>query len=573
MLSLGLVSLSQSPELLARVEAAVASQRAAVDLEPQSAAAYRALAEAYAQHKFMRAASTHLATAVALEPANAEAYRLLGTVLRRTGDEAGTRRAYDAALALDPSFGLAYFNLGNMLPRGPEQLRMYELAAELDPTHRGAWMNLANAHLSAGRVEEQLKALRWLAKIDPVEGRSRLTNALTLQERSLEVAALWKRAADAGAPPSADAVEWHAKVEAAAAGAEAAPEKCLARRCIEGFEEAARLPAAPVARVTSDDGVLTTAGGTLSSVEELLLAAEPTLIAGGARGWPPTETWDAAYLSGEAGADELEVTVQPVAGAFEVHPDRIERPPKTNVRVADFVRLLALRRDVNLTLYSRQAPLWSLPRLLADLRPNPWMERLRLKSLNVWLGDGHFRNTLHFDPHDNFLCQTKGSKLVLLWEPAQADNLYYADRLDVQAKFSARRGEYDRRETDIVSSNTASVNMAAPDLAAFPKLADALKVVRAVTVAAGDCLYLPRRWHHHVFTEADPDEGFNAAVNIWIDREKTLQEHHEVTAGLHHAYHGGRPTFADVLAAIGGGSKAKVKLVPHPEHGLAHDEL
>ena len=201
------------------------------------------------------------------------------------------------------------------------------------------------------------------------------------------------------------------------------------------------------------------------------------------------------------------------------------------------------------------------------------MERLRLKSLNVWLGDGHFRNTLHFDPHDNFLCQTKGSKLVLLWEPSQADNLYYADRLDVQAKFSARRGEYDRRETDIVSSNTASVNMAAPDLAAFPKLADALKAVRAVTVAAGDCLYLPRRWHHHVFTEADPDEGFNAAVNIWIDREKTLQEHHEVTAGLHHAYHGGRPTFADVLAAIGGGTKAKVKLVPHPEHGLAHDEL
>ena len=63
--------------------------------------------------------------------------------------------------------------------------------------------------------------------------------------------------------------------------------------------------------------------------------------------------------------------------------------------------------------------------------------------------DGHFRNTLHFDPHDNFLCQTKGSKLVLLWEPSQADNLYYADRLDVQAKFSARRGEYDRRETPL----------------------------------------------------------------------------------------------------------------------------
>ena len=232
-------------------------------------------------------------------------------------------------------------------------------------------------------------------------------------------------------------------------------------------------------------------------------------------------------------------------------------------------RLLALRRDVNLTLYSRQAPLWSLPRLLADLRPNPWMERLRLKSLNVWLGDGHFRNTLHFDPHDNFLCQTKGSKLVLLWEPSQADNLYYADRLDVQAKFSARRGEYDRRETDIVSSNTASVNMAAPDLAAFPKLADALKVVRAVTVAAGDCLYLPRRWHHHVFTEADPDEGFNAAVNIWIDREKTLQEHHEVTAGPPRVPAAAR--LADVRR-VGGGRRQGSSWC-RIQAGLAHDEL
>ena len=388
------------------------------------------------------------------------------------------------------------------------------------------------------------------------------------EERSLGGGAVEARGRR-GRAAGADAVEWHV-LEAAAAAPMPRP-KSAWRAATEGFEEAARLPAAPVARVTSDDGVLTTAGGTLSSVEELLLAAEPADR--GRRALAAGQTWDAAYLSGEAGADELEVTVQPVAGAFEVHPDRIERPPKTNVRVADFVRLLALRRDVNLTLYSRQAPLWSLPRLLADLRPNPWMERLRLKSLNVWLGDGHFRNTLHFDPHDNFLCQTKGSKLVLLWEPSQADNLYYADRLDVQAKFSARRGEYDRRETDIVSSNTASVNMAAPDLAAFPKLADALKAVRAVTVAAGDCLYLPRRWHHHVFTEADPDEGFNAAVNIWIDREKTLQEHHEVTAGLHHAYHGGRrplPTCSPRSAAV---RRRRSKLVPHPEHGLAHDEL
>ena len=359
MLSLGLVSSSQSPELLARVEAAVASQRAAVDLEPQSAAAYRALAEAYAQHKFMRAASTHLATAVALEPANAEAYRLLGTVLRRTGDEAGTRRAYDAALALDPSFGRdAYFNLGT-LTRGPEQLKMYELAAELDPTHRGAWMNLANAHLSAGRVEEQLKALRWLAKIDPVEGRSRLTNALTLQERSLEVAR-----AEARGRRGRAAERRRGRVARKGKRRRRAPRPRPKRSAWRAAASRASRRRRGCRRRRSRASRRTTRAHD---------GRRHALIGGGAaaRGGAHADRRRRARLaagrdvgrgvrSGEAGAD-FAVTVQSVAGAFEVHPDRIERPPKTNVRVADFVRLLALRRDVNLTLYGAAGAAGTLP--------------------------------------------------------------------------------------------------------------------------------------------------------------------------------------------------------------------
>ena len=31
-----------------------------------------------------------------------------------------------------------------------------------------------------------------------------------------------------------------------------------------------------------------------------------------------------------------------------------------------------------------------------------------------------------------------------------------------------------------------------------------------------DCLFLPRGWHHHVFSEADPISGSNVAVNIWV---------------------------------------------------------
>ena len=157
-----------------------------------------------------------------------------------------------------------------------------------------------------------------------------------------------------------------------------------------------------------------------------------------------------------------------------MRPDRIERPPKSVMLMRDFVRLLTTRADANLTVYSRQAPLWPMAGLLADMMPPmAWMGGLRVNDLNFWLGDGHFRNTLHWDPYDNFLCQVRGSKHVLLYPPEARDALYYGPRRDIQARFQPSRGEYGRQDTGIVSENTAEVNGAAPDLRAFPRFAEA----------------------------------------------------------------------------------------------------
>lgn len=185
-------------------------------------------------------------------------------------------------------------------------------------------------------------------------------------------------------------------------------------------------------------------------------------------------------------------------------------------------RLLALRADANRTVYSRQAALWPMVGLLADLTPLPWMRTLRLNDLNVWLGDGHFRNTLHFDPYDNLLCQVRGTKHLLLYPPDAKPHLYYGRRRDIQASFSPTRGEYNRHDTGIVSENTAEVNGAAPDLAAFPQYAKALAQQSYAELHPSDCLYLPRNHHHHVFSEADPDGGYNLALNMWVDRDTVL---------------------------------------------------
>ena len=68
--------------------------------------------------------------------------------------------------------------------------------------------------------------------------------------------------------------------------------------------------------------------------------ATPIVLRGAAKGWRPYEAWDGEGLSSAAGDDEVEVAVVERAGIFEVHADRIERPPKSSMRIADLVRLM-----------------------------------------------------------------------------------------------------------------------------------------------------------------------------------------------------------------------------------------
>mmetsp|Transcript_39654 Transcript_39654/g.91068 ORF Transcript_39654/g.91068 Transcript_39654/m.91068 type:complete len:251 (+) Transcript_39654:63-815(+) len=195
------------------------------------------------------------------------------------------------------------------------------------------------------------------------------------------------------------------------------------------------------------------------------------------------------------------------------------RPPKSKMRLRDLVVLLGLKRDFNLTLYTRQASLWSMPRLLRALAPLDWMSTLHVRSLNIWLGDGLFKNTMHNDPYDNFLCQIRGVKHVMLFPPSVGKWLGYFPRRDIQASYSVSRGEYGRRDTGIVSDNTASVNMASDEVLGDPLYSKAELQMRYARLAPSDCLYLPQGWHHHVFSEADEKAGFNLAVNMWIYRD------------------------------------------------------
>ena len=453
-LALAVAVEAQTPEMLKRVELATASEREAIRLNPRSAEAYRSLAEAYRGQKFLRAAAGALSTAVALSPSDEAGHRELGTLLRRVGDPAGAIRAFHAALKLQPS-AEAHLHLSYLSTEAEERERHVRAALQLTPRSPDIYLRLAQLFgedkAAPPRKAEAEAAFRELVQLDPVMGGQRLFNFLRFEERKLEAAVAFRgakllveerRQAEAEAaedeaacaeekaaekssvsvgsqgevlerprpplPPSSppppplspptspplarNLEEWRRYVDDVAAGADSAPPKCLSRRCIEGLDVA----------LSSADGGTKAAEVSAeqldrNTIHRLLQSPAPTVLRSATVGWAPLTKWDAAYLSTAAGEEELEVTVVTTAGAFEVRHDRIERPPKSTMRVGDYMRWLALKRDLNLTLYSRQGSLWPMSGLLADMAPLPWMETLRLVDLNFWLGDGHFRNTMHFE--------------------------------------------------------------------------------------------------------------------------------------------------------------------------------
>lgn len=106
----------------------------------------------------------------------------------------------------------------------------------------------------------------------------------------------------------------------------------------------------------------------------------------------------------------------------------------------------------------------------------------------VWLGPAGTVTPLHCDCDDNLLAQVWGSKRLVLYPPSQAD------LFDPQPRSQVLFG--------------SSFDPESPDYAAHPRAQKAQAV--QCTVKAGDLLYLPANWMHHVRALE-----FSLSINRW----------------------------------------------------------
>jgi hypothetical protein len=111
----------------------------------------------------------------------------------------------------------------------------------------------------------------------------------------------------------------------------------------------------------------------------------------------------------------------------------------------------------------------------------------------IWIGNDIHVAT-HYDSSDNVACVVGGRRHFTLFPPDQAANMYIGPL-----------------EVTPAGTPVSMVRVDAPDLARYPRFADALAVAEAAELAPGDAIYIPYLWWHSV-RSLDP---LSMLINYW----------------------------------------------------------
>ncbi len=113
--------------------------------------------------------------------------------------------------------------------------------------------------------------------------------------------------------------------------------------------------------------------------------------------------------------------------------------------------------------------------------------------VSLWFGN-QSKVAAHYDFPNNVACNVAGRRRFTLFPPEQADNLYV--------------GPIDLTPSGQAISLVDTTN---PDLSKYPNYELALESGFYAELTAGDAIYIPSMWWHHVQALDD----FNVLVNYW----------------------------------------------------------
>lgn len=147
---------------------ALASCDRAITLDSTSAESHRIRGNALLQLKLPQIALTSLDAAIAMDPGLASTHQSRGIALLALGRPEEALASCERALAIQPNFAAAHDTAGNIhFTRGcsTEALSRYDDAISLDPNLASAHWNKSLCLLQMGRLEEGFREYEWRKKL------------------------------------------------------------------------------------------------------------------------------------------------------------------------------------------------------------------------------------------------------------------------------------------------------------------------------------------------------------------------------------------------------------------------
>ena len=144
-------------------------------------------------------------------------------------------------------------------------------------------------------------------------------------------------------------------------------------------------------------------------------------------------------------------------------------------------------------LYAGAVPVRDALAPLADAHAMPLLDPGMERLTSLWIGN-RTRTAPHWDLPQNIAAVIAGRRRFILFPIEQVENLYIGP-LDFT----------------LAGQPVSLVDPQAPDLARFPRYAEAVKHAQTVVLEPGDALYLPSL-HIHYVEALDP---FGLMMNVW----------------------------------------------------------
>lgn len=244
----------------------------------------------------------------------------------------------------------------------------------------------------------------------------------------------------------------------------------------------------------------------------------PLIIRGGISHWPSVGKWTPRYLREKAGHSEVTVAVTPDGYADAVKDGLFVMPEERRMSFSHFLDIMSGEvcprgifyiQKQNSNFFDEFGCLQDDSE--ADITWATAAFGRQPDAVNFWMGDARAVTSMHRDHYENIYCVVSGQKDFILLPPTDLPWVPYEKFRTATYHENTRTGCFDTVPGDDTVP-WIPLDAENPDLEKYPDYSRTSPV--RCTLTAGDVLYLPSLWFHHV-----RQSHSCIAINFWYDME------------------------------------------------------